>query len=714
MARVDRPSGPGLPVRGSSAVASLAPRIAAGLTAVWLVTMLAYALGFFGAFGGEGRPVLFLDVALFLLAAVLPPVLIWLATLLVMRADSLLAETRSLARALHEGGAGRGALPVADEMAAALVQAARLANAEEREELRDAIARLEAQGQAEMEQRAAILAEARATAAERSEIRAAIARMGRSGAGPAPAAPEVQAPQGGTPPRPAGSAAAPGTQPAGASHAAASGAGIPSPGAARAGASGPRSTPPPAAARASEAPGGSGKPAGAPPAADASPSDKPAFTGQSGTSPSGTPARDPQDEDTVVVPPTPVLQGPASFVGRDTPAPDAVRGTPDRADGPLPEAARSERPAETAAALSRMEASVARLSGAAAQGAPLSSSSARVREDIRAALSRIEGTGGRERAGHDGAADLGEAEARAARAEMRRTLAGMQDVASATAADPGLPESNRAAAAMDGERIASTLEALDSTPLGTVAEERARMAETLARLEAEEPHAEEASPTAAAVLASADMQDPASEVEDPEWDTETGEETDAREDASAPEEEDEEDDQASLPLASDPDTPMAAPIDWTEMLIALNFPMDEADSEGFTAMKHAMRDHQVSQCLRAAEDVLTLLSQDGIYMDDLIPDTAAPALWQAFARGTRGPSIAGLGAIRDDDALAASRERSRRDPIFRDATLHFLRRFDVVLRRMCLEARDDEIAALSSTRTGRAFMLLARVHGAFD
>ncbi|WP_370031145.1 hypothetical protein, partial [Oceanicella sp. SM1341] len=179
MARSDRPSSPGLPALGGGG-APWAPRIAAAFTAIWLVAMLAYALGFFGAFGGEGRPVLFLDVALFLLAAVLPPLLVWYATLLSLRAEALLAEARSLARAVHEGGAGRGALPVADEMAAALVQAARLANAEEREELRDAIARLEAQGQAEMEQRAAILAEARATAAERGEIRAAIARMGRA------------------------------------------------------------------------------------------------------------------------------------------------------------------------------------------------------------------------------------------------------------------------------------------------------------------------------------------------------------------------------------------------------------------------------------------------------------------------------------------------------------------------------------------------------
>ncbi|WP_118135303.1 hypothetical protein, partial [Oceanicella sp. SM1341] len=412
-----------------------------------------------------------------------------------------------------------------------------------------------------------------------------------------------------------------------------------------------------------------------------------------------------------VVPPAPPRAEP--LPPAEAAAPDAIAAE-DAADGEDPSAPETpaaeapHRDPAAAAALSRMEASAARFAGG--QAAPLSSSSARVREDIRAALSRMEG-GARERSRDEPPASDEDAEARSARAEMRRTLAGMQDVASATAADAALPGENRAAAAQDGARIAAALEALDSTPLGPVAEERARLADTLARLEAEQAPAEEASPAAAAVLSAGnppgpeDEPDPVAEAVMAEAATS---EADKVEDY--PDEE-----QATLPLTADGGEEEAeAGVDWTEMLIALNFPMDEADSEGFTAMKQAMRDHQMSQCLRAAEDVLTLLSQDGIYMDDLIPDPAPAALWQAFARGTRGPSIAGLGAIRDEEALASSRERSRRDPIFRDATLHFLRRFDVVLRRMCAEAREDEISALSSTRTGRAFMLLARVHGAFD
>jgi hypothetical protein len=56
----------------------------------------------------------------------------------------------------------------------------------------------------------------------------------------------------------------------------------------------------------------------------------------------------------------------------------------------------------------------------------------------------------------------------------------------------------------------------------------------------------------------------------------------------------------------------------------------------------------------------------------------------------------------------------REDAIFRDAAHHFLRRFDQMLVAFEPQATDEEIAALSETRTARAFMLVGRVTGAFD
>lgn len=122
----------------------------------------------------------------------------------------------------------------------------------------------------------------------------------------------------------------------------------------------------------------------------------------------------------------------------------------------------------------------------------------------------------------------------------------------------------------------------------------------------------------------------------------------------------------------------------------------------------------MAKIIRAAQDVLTLLSQDGIYMDDLTPERARPELWRRFAQGERGRPLAALGGIRDRSSLALSAARMRQDTIFRDAAHHFLRQFDRTLAEIEQAATDAEIAALSETRTARAFMLLGRVSGVFD
>ena len=149
------------------------------------------------------------------------------------------------------------------------------------------------------------------------------------------------------------------------------------------------------------------------------------------------------------------------------------------------------------------------------------------------------------------------------------------------------------------------------------------------------------------------------------------------------------------------------------LIRALNFPETAEDEEGFEALRIALRDRMTANLVQAAQDVLTLLSQDGIYMDDLKPDMARPELWRRFAQGERGRVVAGLGGIRDRSSLALTAGRMRQDPIFRDAAHHFVRRFDSMLQAFEPNATDQEISALSETRTARAFMLLGRVSGVF-
>ncbi|WP_371224597.1 hypothetical protein [Roseovarius sp. 2305UL8-3] len=172
-------------------------------------------------------------------------------------------------------------------------------------------------------------------------------------------------------------------------------------------------------------------------------------------------------------------------------------------------------------------------------------------------------------------------------------------------------------------------------------------------------------------------------------------------------------DQVVLPLGT-PAEDIQPPLAHDDFIRALNFPETAEDKAGFAALRRAMKDRPTAQLVQASQDVLTLLSQDGIYMDDLRPDMARPEIWRRFAAGERGRQIATLGGVRDRSSLALTATRMRSDPIFRDAAHHFLRKFDRMISEFAQTATDAEISDLSDTRTARAFMLVGRVAGTFD
>lgn len=171
--------------------------------------------------------------------------------------------------------------------------------------------------------------------------------------------------------------------------------------------------------------------------------------------------------------------------------------------------------------------------------------------------------------------------------------------------------------------------------------------------------------------------------------------------------------QPALALGT-PAEALAAPVSVTDFIRALNFPDSQDDKDGIVALRRALDDRALAKLIRAAQDVLTLLGQDGIYMDDLRPDRARPEVWRRFAKGERGKAIAALGGVRDRSSLALTAGRMRQDTIFRDAAHHFLRQFDRAFAGFEQNASDQDIAGLADTRTARAFMLLGRVTGTFD
>ena len=118
--------------------------------------------------------------------------------------------------------------------------------------------------------------------------------------------------------------------------------------------------------------------------------------------------------------------------------------------------------------------------------------------------------------------------------------------------------------------------------------------------------------------------------------------------------------------------------------------------------------------LQAAEDVLNLLSQEGVFVDDLRWSRSTPGPGAGSSRACAASEVAGLGGIHDPRALEAAQRLMKSDPIFRDTALFFQRRFDAVLADFAAKADDAALAELAGTRSGRAFMLLARLSGTLD
>ncbi|SMO76782.1 hypothetical protein [Paracoccus laeviglucosivorans] len=159
------------------------------------------------------------------------------------------------------------------------------------------------------------------------------------------------------------------------------------------------------------------------------------------------------------------------------------------------------------------------------------------------------------------------------------------------------------------------------------------------------------------------------------------------------------------------EAPAAPDLTPTELFLALNFPDGPEDREAIRCLRLALADPGMARLIRAAQDVVTLLAGQGVYMDDLqIPETD-PALWARFAEGQRGAAVSGLAVVTDDAALLGAATMIREDEVFRDVAHHFLRHFDKLLSRRAEMDDPGVLAVLAETRSGRAFILLAQVTG---
>lgn len=176
------------------------------------------------------------------------------------------------------------------------------------------------------------------------------------------------------------------------------------------------------------------------------------------------------------------------------------------------------------------------------------------------------------------------------------------------------------------------------------------------------------------------------------------------------------DEMVEPPLPLDPPPTDARPaMDWDALIIAMEFPNSETDRTAIEALYKVLPDPMAARLMQSAEDALTILAAEGLYMDEIRAASTSVEDWTRYIDGARGSAAAAVGAVADADVVEKTRARLSRDRVFNDTALHFLLRYDALVKRARQETGEDGYAPrMAGTRTGKAYALLARALGRFD
>ena len=152
---------------------------------------------------------------------------------------------------------------------------------------------------------------------------------------------------------------------------------------------------------------------------------------------------------------------------------------------------------------------------------------------------------------------------------------------------------------------------------------------------------------------------------------------------------------------------------WDILLKSLNFPKDINDQLGFKALKIAKKHKQTKELLLSAEDVMTLLSKKGVYLDDHNFSPLDDKSWIEFILDENLSQKKSLVCLGHERLIEMLSKENIKDTIFRDTMLTFLRRFDQFLRLRYQSALEDQLSQLALTRSGKAFILIGKLYKIF-
>lgn len=170
-----------------------------------------------------------------------------------------------------------------------------------------------------------------------------------------------------------------------------------------------------------------------------------------------------------------------------------------------------------------------------------------------------------------------------------------------------------------------------------------------------------------------------------------------------------------LPFAELPEAGATGPLDWPSLLSTLDLP--EARSDTARALQSAaLNDRGISETLALAGEVQESLAEEGLFLQDLAPIHASAASWRSYADGKRTKKLTHeMAGIKDDVALTLAQTRLRSEPAFRDLALRFVASYQrLIARGAGEEGAGARLLELAETKSGRAFLLLGQLTGAFE
>ncbi|MEM9097962.1 MAG: hypothetical protein AAGC79_05500 [Pseudomonadota bacterium] len=161
---------------------------------------------------------------------------------------------------------------------------------------------------------------------------------------------------------------------------------------------------------------------------------------------------------------------------------------------------------------------------------------------------------------------------------------------------------------------------------------------------------------------------------------------------------------------SDLDATEGDALEWSRLLGAMGL------GTGSEAQPVAASDPILRRLVPLGRRLQSRLAEDGLYVQDLTPDQAAPEHWQSYAQGERNALLArDLSGISDPVAVALVRASVKGDAAFRLTSEAYVRVYQKLLDRTVAQDRNGaDLIALSETTGGRLFSLVGNVNGAFD